>query len=239
MAPEAPIWDAMAVATWIAAKTERLKIGHLVLCDAFRHPAVLAKEAVTLAEASGGRFEVGLGSGSMPRELRKFGLTTESGAERVSRLGRTLAALREYWGVDVGERTQVPTPTQPIPIVLGGVGPRMLESIRQYADWWNLPATYVDQLPKYLPSIGSARASVQQMVGFVRRGADRGAVAEKSRRCFGYLGAGLVCGEADELVDYFTELARQGAQRFYVWFADFAPPDTITEFGESVIAAFQ
>ena len=53
MAPASPIWEAMTVATWVAAHTERLKIGHLVLCDAFRHPAVLAKQTVTLAEASG------------------------------------------------------------------------------------------------------------------------------------------------------------------------------------------
>ena|SRR5271157_3700637 len=53
MAPDSPIWEAMTAATWVAARTERLTIGHLVLCDAFRHPAVLAKQAVTLAEASG------------------------------------------------------------------------------------------------------------------------------------------------------------------------------------------
>jgi len=74
--PSAPVWEAMATATWVAAKTERIKVGHLVLCDALRHPAVLAKQAVTLAEASGGRFELGLGSGSMPEELAKFGLRT-------------------------------------------------------------------------------------------------------------------------------------------------------------------
>ncbi len=59
--PDESIWEAMGVATWVAAKTQRLRIGHLVLCDAFRHPAVLAKQAVTLSEASGGRFELGLG----------------------------------------------------------------------------------------------------------------------------------------------------------------------------------
>lgn len=58
------IWEAMGIATWVAAKTERLRIGHLVLCDAFRHPAVLAKQAVTLSEAAEGRFELGLGAGS-------------------------------------------------------------------------------------------------------------------------------------------------------------------------------
>ena len=40
--PNESIWEAMGVATWVAAKTERLRIGHLVLCDAFRHPAVPA-----------------------------------------------------------------------------------------------------------------------------------------------------------------------------------------------------
>src|ERR1700742_3448536 len=56
--PDESIWEAMEMATWVAAKTERLRVGHLVLCDAFRHPAVLAKQAVTLSEASDGRFEL-------------------------------------------------------------------------------------------------------------------------------------------------------------------------------------
>ncbi|MBJ7384117.1 MAG: LLM class flavin-dependent oxidoreductase, partial [Mycolicibacterium sp.] len=144
MAPTSPIWEAMTVATWVAAHTERLKIGHLVLCDAFRHPAVLAKQTVTLAEASGGRFELGLGSGSMPDELAKFDLSTASPRERVDALGDTLRALRQYWDAD-DERAQIPTPSQPIPIVLGGIGPRMLGLVREHADWWNLPATYVDR----------------------------------------------------------------------------------------------
>src|ERR1700739_4728122 len=70
--PDESIWEAMCVATWVAAKTERLRIGHLVLCDAFRHPAVLAKQAVTLSEASGGRFELGLGSRSWRRRVRQI-----------------------------------------------------------------------------------------------------------------------------------------------------------------------
>ena len=53
------------------------------------------------------------------------------------------------------------------------------------------------QLPKLLPAIGSARASVQQMVGFVRDGDDHGKVAEASTRRWGSLGPGLVCGDAD------------------------------------------
>ena len=59
------MFDAMATASWVAANTARLSIGHLVLCDAFRHPAVLAREIVSLDHASGGRVELGIGSGSV------------------------------------------------------------------------------------------------------------------------------------------------------------------------------
>ncbi|MCX2931623.1 LLM class flavin-dependent oxidoreductase [Mycobacterium sp. CVI_P3] len=236
MAPDSPIWEAMTTATWIAARTERLRIGHLVLCDPFRSSAVLAKQAVTLAEASGGRFDLGLGSGSMPDELVKFGFGTANGVQRVAALEQTLIALRRYWDRDEG--AQQPRPSQPIPVLLGGRGPRMLELVRRHADWWNLPATYVGELPKLLPAIGTARASVQQMVGFIGKSADAEAVTEKSRRRWGHLGPGLVCGRADELIDYFARLHHQGAQRFYVWFSDFAVPESIAEFGESVIREF-
>lgn len=234
MDPTAPLWEAMTVATWVAAHTERLKIGHVVLCDAFRHPAVLAKQATTLAEASGGRFELGLGSGSMPDELAKYGISTAGPRQRVDALGETLAALREYWSAE-GERAQTPAPTRPIPLVLGGVGPRMLELTRRYADWWNLPATHVHKLPELAPSIGAARISVQQMVGFARRDQDVMAVSATAQRRFGRLGSGLVCGDAAMLTEHFRTLESQGAQRFYVWFADFAPPESIAEFAETVI----
>lgn len=234
--PASPLWEAMTVATWVAAHTERLKVGHVVLCDSFRHPAVLAKQATTLAEATGGRFELGLGSGSMPDELVKYGITTAGPRQRVDALGETLALLREYWST-AGERSQTPAPTQPIPLVLGGVGPRMLELTRRYADWWNLPATHVHKLPELLPLIGSARASVQQMVGFARRDQDVVAVSQTAQRRFGRLGSGLVCGDAAALTEHFRMLESLGAQRFYVWFADFAPPESIAEFAETVIRA--
>lgn len=238
-APDVPVWEAMALATWVAAKTERIKVGHLVLCDALRHPAVLAKQAVTLAEASHGRFELGLGSGSMPKELAKFGLLGGDAAHRGEQLGHTLDLLREYWGADgPGVRTQTPQPSQPIPILIGGTGPRTLELVRRHADWWNLPATLVHRLPEFLPLIGSARPSVQQMVGFAGKGSDAAKVRETSARRWGHLGPGLVSGTAAELVDHFGRLAENGAERFYVWFADSAHPDTIHEFGESVITHF-
>ncbi len=233
------IWEAMTVATWVAAHTERLRIGHLVLCDAFRHPAVLAKQAVTLAAATGGRFELGLGWGSWPQEFDRFGIDDGHDApERVRRLARTLELLPRYWGADDhDDLVQQPVPEHPIPLVLGGTGKRTMELVRQYAHWWNVPSHQLDRLPELLPTIGSARASVQQMVGFVGEDADRDAVTEVSRRRFGHLGDGLRCGDAAELADHFGALAAQGVERFYVWFADFAQPQTLAEFADTVIRA--
>jgi alkanesulfonate monooxygenase SsuD/methylene tetrahydromethanopterin reductase-like flavin-dependent oxidoreductase (luciferase family) len=237
--PDESIWEAMAIATWVAAKTERLRIGHLVLCDAFRHPAVLAKQAVTLSDASEGRFDLGLGAGSWPAEFTRFDVGQQDPVARVERLGRHLALIRQYWGDDTeGAAVQLPKRTHPLPLVLGGSGRRMMELVRKYADWWNLQANHMDRLPKLAPEAGTARVSVQQMVGFVRSGSDPNVVREVSTRRFGNLGSGLVCGDADELIKHFAGLADQGVERFYVWFADFAVPDSVLEFGESVIKAF-
>ncbi len=238
--PDENIWEAMAIATWVAARTERLRIGHLVLCDAFRHPAVLAKQAVTLSDASGGRFDLGLGAGSWPAEFTRFGVGQEDPVARVERLERHLELIRQYWGDGPGDcaAPQAPRRSRPIPLVLGGTGRRMMGLVRRYADWWNLPVNHLDRLPALAPSAGSARVSVQLMVGFVGPGRDPDAVREVSSRRFGYLGPGLMCGDADELTGRFADLAGRGVERFYVWFADFAAPDTVREFGESVIKGF-
>ena len=242
--PDENIWEAMGIATWVAAKTERLRIGHLVLCDAFRHPAVLAKQAVTLSDASDGRFELGLGAGSWPSEFARFDVGQQDPKARVEQLGRHLDLIKQYWGdktgkaQGTGKAPQAPRRSHPIPLVLGGTGPRMMELVRKYADWWNVPANHLDKLPKLAPAAGTARVSVQQMVGFVRAGSDPKTVREVSARRFGNLGSGLVCGDAVELIGHFTGLAAQRVERFYVWFADFAVPDSVHEFGESVIKAF-
>jgi alkanesulfonate monooxygenase SsuD/methylene tetrahydromethanopterin reductase-like flavin-dependent oxidoreductase (luciferase family) len=237
--PDESIWEAMSVATWVAAKTERLRIGHLVLCDAFRHPAVLAKQAVTLSEASDGRFELGLGSGSWPAEFTRFEVGQQDPVARIKQLESHLDVIGQYWGRgDDATRSQSPLPTHPIPLILGGTGRRMMELVRRYADWWNIPANHIDRLTELTPAAGSARVSIQQMIGFVRKDGDPAKVREVSARRFGNLGSGLVCGDADELSGHFSNLSGQGVERFYVWFADFAAPESLHEFGETVIKTF-
>ena len=233
------IWEAMTVATWVAAHTERLRIGHLVLCDAFRHPAVLAKEAVTLAAASGDRFELGLGWGSWPQEFQRFDLANgDDPPARVARLARSIESIRQYWGeADVDGVIQEPRPQHRIPLLLGGTGVKTMDLVRRHADWWNVPSHQLDRLPTLLPTVGRVRVSVQQMVGFIGATADRDAVTATSTRRFGHLGSGLVCGDAAELTAHFAGLSARGVERFYVWFADFARPETLAEFAEHVIGS--
>ncbi len=237
--PDEIIWEAMSIATWVAAKTDRLRIGHLVLCDAFRHPAVLAKQAVTLSEASDGRFDLGLGSGSWPAEFARFDVGQQDPVARVKLLGEHLDVMNQYWGRgDSPAGSQSPLPTYQIPLVLGGAGRRMMELVRRHADWWNIPLTHIDKLADLAPSAGRAGISVQQMIGFVRRDSDPAKVREVSAARFGNLGSGLICGDADELSRHFRHLSGQGVQRFYVWFADFAASESLREFGETVIKNF-
>jgi alkanesulfonate monooxygenase SsuD/methylene tetrahydromethanopterin reductase-like flavin-dependent oxidoreductase (luciferase family) len=246
MAEHQPMYEAMTAAMWLGARTERLGLGHLVLCDAMRHPAVLAKEVVTLDHATGGRFELGIGSGSVPAELRSFGVFDRQWAERVGRLSESLAVLRALWSGEIVEFDgeyhrvhgvqQLPTPLDRIPIVIGGTGARTMSLVAEYADWWNLPLTDLSRFDGLRESAGSARVSVQQMVALVTDESRRAEITAAATRRFATFGDGLVIGSGTELVEHFGRLESRGIERVYVWFADFAPAATLAAFGTDVIA---
>jgi alkanesulfonate monooxygenase SsuD/methylene tetrahydromethanopterin reductase-like flavin-dependent oxidoreductase (luciferase family) len=246
MAQGQPLSEAIVTATWVAAHTSQLVVGHLVLCDALRHPALLAKQAVTLDHASQGRFEVALGWGSYGEELDAVGLGAPPAA-RARRLAETLDVLKALWSgepVDyAGEFHQIhgvqqlPTPLTKIPIVIGGVGERTLGLVAAHADWWNVPVYALDQLDTLRPKAGAARVSAQLLVGFVRSDQNEEDVTAAARRAFGNLP--LFVGDAAKVVEHFQVLAKSGVERFYIWFTDFAKPATLQEFGEHVIAALR
>jgi alkanesulfonate monooxygenase SsuD/methylene tetrahydromethanopterin reductase-like flavin-dependent oxidoreductase (luciferase family) len=237
------MYEAMVTTTWLAAHTERLTVGSLVLCDAFHHPAVLARQAVSLDHASDGRFELGIGWGSWADDFSRFGVEPPEPAARVRRLRETLEVLKALWSGETvdydgafhhlrGAR-QVPAPARKIPVVIGGTGPKTLALVREHADWWNVPVTHLGLLERSRSLAGDARVSIQQTVAYVGRGADRDAVAEAAARRFRQMTP--VTGAGPELVDHFGALAEQGIERVYAWFSDFAPPDTLAAFGAEVI----
>lgn len=246
MAETTPMYDAMMVAGWVAAHTTRLKIGHLVLCDAMRHPAILAKEVVTLDHASGGRFELGLGWGSVQTELVAYGVTSNRPRDLADRMAESLKVMHALWQGEpinfegrwftLENALQRPTPLGEIPVVIGGTGPRTMAMVAEHATWWNVPVHQLKRLETMREQAGSAKVSVQQMVSFIGEGADRSAVDALAQRRFGHMGPGLVSGDAKQLREHFAQQSLRGVERTYVWFADFADLTTLVDFGATVIA---
>lgn len=150
--PDYPSLEAWTLATALLSRTERLRVGHMVLCNQFRHPVTLAKMATTLDQISGGRLSLGLGSGSIEDEHRRAGLPWGTFAERSAQLGETLEILHQAFDdgrIDFAGKhfavSDMPVKPGPVqsprpPIVVGGVGEKFtLPLVARYADVWNVP----------------------------------------------------------------------------------------------------
>ena len=249
LAESQPMHDAIISAAWLLAHTKRLKIGHLVLCDAFRHPAVLAAQVVSLDHASTGRFELGIGWGSVPAEFEHFGVMSTDAKARVARLGETLEVLKALWaGEEVsydGEfhhldaAQQQPTPLAPIPILIGGVGPKTLDLVARHAHWWNCPTHRLSRFDEVRERAGNARVSIQEQVTFIPSEKMREEVTQRAMRRFANTSDQPVVGNAEELAAHFASRQEAGIERFYIWFTDFAAPETLAAFGTEVIGQEQ
>jgi len=241
MAPEVDTLEGWTVASALAARTSTIRIGHLVLCDPFRHPALLAKMAATLDVISDGRLELGIGWGSVPDELRTFGFGPEPPATRAAKLRETLEILDrmftgepfDYHGRHFtmdGARGR-PTPVQArIPVHIGGGGPKLtMPLVRDHADWWNCPGYALARLDELRPLAGNARLSAQHPIGLAANAAERAGAAEIVQRRFGSWG-GVVTGTADEVAAQLTEEVGRGIEGFVCQFSDFGTPATIERF---------
>ncbi len=231
LAEQHDMFEALTTNAWLLANTERLVQGQLVLCDAFRHPAILAREAVTLDHASGGRFELGIGWGSVVEEFTTYGVRPTEARERVARSeGDARDRARALDRRDARLRGRVvPARSRPgrcrrrsrhIPIVIGGTGPKTMELVAEHADWWNVPVHQLDRLDEMRDRAGDARVSIQRMYTFAPEGSDRAAIEEAAQKRFGY--SSRVVGGSSEMLDHFHAMQEQGVERFYVWFTDFA-----------------
>jgi probable F420-dependent oxidoreductase len=141
--------EPMTALAGLAMLTDRVRIGSLVLCSSFRHPALLAKMAATIDGISGGRLDLGVGAGWFEEEFAAFGYEFGSSASRFARLEETLRVLEALFegepatldaGVRLREARILPPPVQKPrpPIWLGAKGGgRALRLAARHADGWN------------------------------------------------------------------------------------------------------
>jgi F420-dependent oxidoreductase-like protein len=136
----------------LAGLTERVRLGHVVICTAFRNPALTAKMISTMDSISGGRMELGIGAGWKRDEWLAYGYGFPETKERLARLADDLGVITamlagdrhehatfEGTYVTVRNARNVPKPVQRprVPIMVGGNGPNVT---------WRLAARYADEL---------------------------------------------------------------------------------------------
>ncbi len=228
----------------LAALTERTRIGHLVICTAFRNPALTAKMISTMDSISGGRMELGIGAGWKRDEWLAYGYGFPETKERLGRLRddlevitRMLAGDRHEHATYEGEHSSVrgainvPKPVQQprVPIMVGGNGPNVTWRLAaKYADELNLDGMTPEETREALPvirgrceEIGRDPASLKVSVhvwgdGFTKRGQGR----VDFLGAYAELGVTRVQGmlsetvESDEAIEWLVEDARAAGVGF-------------------------
>jgi alkanesulfonate monooxygenase SsuD/methylene tetrahydromethanopterin reductase-like flavin-dependent oxidoreductase (luciferase family) len=248
MAPEVDTFEGWTIATALAARTSTIRFGHLVLCDPFRHPVLLAKTAASFDVISNGRLELGVGWGSVRDELRTFGFGPEPAAVRAAKLRETLEIVERMFSGEsfdyAGEHytlhaaTGRPVPVQThVPVHIGGGGPKLtMPLVERFADWWNCPGYALDRLDELRPLAGAARISAQHPIGLARSAKDRDDAASQVHRRFGSWG-GVIAGTADEVAAALAVEVDRGVEGFVCQFSDFGTPETIELFMREVVPA--
>ena len=136
--------EAWTIVSAVAAATERVEIGTLVLCSSFRSPTLIAKMAATADDVSGGRLILGLGAGWHDAEYDAFGFPRDRRVDRFEETLEIVGPLLRGETVTFDGRYDrardavlLPAPTRPIPILVAAFGPRMLRLTARHADAWN------------------------------------------------------------------------------------------------------
>ncbi len=163
----------------LAATVPRVRLGHLVAGNTYRHPAVTAKMAATIDGISGGRFVLGLGAAWQENEHRRYGIRYGTVGERADRFEeaceiiksmiadkRTDFAGRHY---QLDGAPLAPKPVGPLPLMIGGAGERRtIPTTARFADEWNTwggPERLIQKmaaLDRACEAIGRDPATVQR-----------------------------------------------------------------------------
>jgi alkanesulfonate monooxygenase SsuD/methylene tetrahydromethanopterin reductase-like flavin-dependent oxidoreductase (luciferase family) len=265
--PDVPSLEGWTLATALLAQTRKLRVGHLVMCATFRHPALLGKMATSLDVISGGRLELGLGSGSVEQEHHEMGIPWGKLSERTEKLAETLEIVSSMFEkprtASQGRNWQVrdipnlPKPVQKPrpPLVVGGMSVKhTLPLVARYADVWNVPtyglpilaerdAALSAECEKIGRDPATIRKSLQSItaIGYDDKGVEAARAAMKKR--FGDApGFGLdsaFIGTPASLVDRIGKLTETGFSSFMFYSAVKTADATMDALAKDVLPQLQ
>jgi len=175
----APIAALMAAAD----ATTTLRIGAMVLCNDYRHPAVMAKEAATLDVLSDGRFELGLGAGWMTSDYEHAGIDFDPAPVRIARLEEAIGVVKglfsegpchfagEHYRIDGLSGSPKPVQAPHPPIVIGGGGRKVLELAGRHADVVGLNPKLPNGVIDASAGPDATEAATERKIGWIRAAA--------------------------------------------------------------------
>jgi F420-dependent oxidoreductase-like protein len=178
----APVLDSWTELAAMAIATKRVRVGVLVTSVMYRHPSVLAKQAVTVDQLSGGRLEVGMGAGWNEPVFKALGIPFAPVAERMDRLDEACSVMRALWSepratfrgkyYELTDAIAEPKPVQRPhpPLWIGGNGPkRTLRIVARHADVWSASAGDLDEDLKGLRTLEAHCADIDRDPADIRR----------------------------------------------------------------------
>jgi alkanesulfonate monooxygenase SsuD/methylene tetrahydromethanopterin reductase-like flavin-dependent oxidoreductase (luciferase family) len=175
-----PVLEAWTTLAAVGGTTTRLGLMTFVANVMNRHPAVLARMAATLQDATDGRLVLGIGIGGHPAEHAAYGIPFPDTPERVARLEEAVAVVRALWAggpvtrpspfYPLRDAHAFPVPVPPPPIIVGAESRQGVELAARIGDGWTTPAaTLAERLPAYLDALaaaGRARSGQQVLAAF-------------------------------------------------------------------------
>jgi probable F420-dependent oxidoreductase len=221
--PERGPWDAWTLLAGLAMVTERLTLGPLVACTAFRRPGILARTAAAVDELSGGRLVLGLGTGWNETEFSAFGIPFDNRlarfAEAFEIIRRLLAGERVTFSGSyetVNDAVLLPPPAHRPPLMIGATRAQTLETAIPYVEAWNTWYEWYGNTPA---GFAAANRRIDEIVE--RSGRDRRAVLRSAcvlvvldrnagERAL-VQGAPPVHGAPDDVAAFLHDLADAGA----------------------------
>ncbi|MET0827160.1 MAG: TIGR03560 family F420-dependent LLM class oxidoreductase [Acidimicrobiales bacterium] len=223
--------EAVAAHTALAMSTERVRVGALVYCAGYRHPAVLAKAIATIDHFSGGRADIGLGAGWASGEYHAYGIPYPGDGARLDILEEAVQCIqsllrqdRTDFAGDLFTLTDAacdPKPLQAeLPIWIGGGGEkRTLAIAARYADGWNIPLVAPEVFARKKSVLAEHCDRVGRDPGEIRCAVNVGAAVDDAalRAQFGgmtdYARPGCLVGSPDEMVDQVGAFVDAGADQ--------------------------